>query len=83
MSWVWVFGDIFHSISFGSICHVRIFISRSHCLGINMVYNGIDMSNNLGIQRFSHFEIPTDDQYLNGTTNLIPLGGSLDSALMV
>jgi hypothetical protein len=39
-----------------------------------MVYDGIDLSNELGIQRFFHLVIPTKYQYLIGVTILIPVG---------
>jgi hypothetical protein len=47
-----------------------------------MVYNGID-PNYLGLQRFSHLDIPTKYQYRSGITILIPLGRFFDTIIDV
>ena len=44
---------VLSSIPFGSSYHARTFIPRRNHLSINMVFNGNDPNNNLGIQRFS------------------------------
>ena len=33
-----------------------------------MVWNGVDPTNKLGIERFSHFDISTKHMYLTGVT---------------
>ena len=47
------------------------------------VSNDVDPNNNLGIQRFSHLEIPTKYQYLTDFTNLVPVGRLFDSIIDV
>ena len=47
----------------GSLYHASTFISRQNRPSINMAYNGIDSNNYLGLQRFSHLDIPTKYQY--------------------
>jgi hypothetical protein len=63
----------------GSVYHARTFISRQNCPSIN---NGID-PNYLGLQRFSHLDIPTKYQYRSGITILIPLGRFFDTIIHV
>ena len=48
-----------------------------------MVYNDIESNNNLGIQRFSHFDIPSKYQYLTGITIGIPVGRFFDTIIDV
>ena len=44
-------------------------------------YVGAHPNNNLGIQRFSHLDIPTKYQYLTGITILIPTDGFFDTII--
>ena len=46
-----------------------------------MAYNSIDPRKTLGMQRFSHLDIPTKDQYLTGVGILIPMGRFFDTIL--
>ena len=50
---------------------------------INMVQNNIDPSDNLGIQRFLHPQIPTKHEYKIGTTISIPTGWFFDAIIDV
>ena len=57
---------------FGFIFHVKTFIFGQNCQGIN-IYHGIVLNNNSGIQRFSHFDMPTKYRCLTEITNLISM----------
>jgi hypothetical protein len=71
------------SMPFGSIYHVRTFIPRQNRHSINMVKNGADPNNNLGIQIFSYLDILIKYQYLTGITILLPTGKFFDTIIVV
>lgn len=53
------------------------------CLCVNMIHNGIDPNMDLGVQRFSHLEVPIKYQYLIGCTMLILTWRFFDSITSV
>ena len=70
-------------ILFRSIYHARTLISRYYHPCINMLKKGIDPNNNSGIQRFSHFHLPTKYQCMTDVTNVIPLNRFFTATVVV
>lgn len=69
------------STSFGYLYHARYL--RKNTNNIIVVWNDNDLNNILGLQRFSHLNIPTQNQYLIDITNSILVGGFFDTAINV
>ena len=55
---------------FGSIYHARIFIPKYNHPHINVVQKGIELINDLGVQRFSHLDEPTKYRYYYFDTHM-------------